>query len=242
MAHTHLPASAGASFKPQHFADDRRRSRWQGGFFEVHAENYMGAGGPPHAHAGAAARRLSRFRIHGVGLSIGGDGAARPRPSVAAEDVFATAISRRAFPSIWPGRAMAANSSPICCRLPYTQRNACRASPTTSTRLQDTLGRTMLLENPATYLTLRRKRDSGNRIPGANLRGAPAAGCCSTSTTSSCRRHNHGFDAYAYLAAFPMDAVGEIHLAGHFRHASRRWRHPDRHPWRAGRRRGVGAL
>ena len=66
---------AGAGFKPRHF-DAILETRPRAGFFEVHAENYMGAGGPPHA-------MLERLRadyplsVHGVGLSIGG---ALPQP------------------------------------------------------------------------------------------------------------------------------------------------------------------
>ena len=61
---------AGTTFKHEHLnavlADGP-----QEGFFEVHAENYMGAGGPPH-------RALERIRLdhpvslHGVCMSIGG--------------------------------------------------------------------------------------------------------------------------------------------------------------------------
>ena len=68
-----LPTRAGVGFKPEHF-EDIRAARPDIGFFEVHAENYMGDGGPPH-------RRLEALRadyplsLHGVGLSIGS-----PRP------------------------------------------------------------------------------------------------------------------------------------------------------------------
>ena len=43
-----LPATPGVGFKPQHFAAIRQDAR-PVGFFEVHAENYMGDGGLPHA-------------------------------------------------------------------------------------------------------------------------------------------------------------------------------------------------
>lgn len=43
------------------------------GFFEIHAENYMGAGGPPH-HYLAAIRERYPVSLHGVGLSIGAPG------------------------------------------------------------------------------------------------------------------------------------------------------------------------
>ena len=67
-----LPARAGIGFKPEHFAG-LDASGPVTGFLEIHAENYMGAGGPPH-------RQLERLRrdyplsLHGVGLSIGGAG------------------------------------------------------------------------------------------------------------------------------------------------------------------------
>ena len=60
-----VPFRAGASFKAGHFADILQ-AKPDVGFFEVHAENYMGAGGPPHA-------QLERLRfdypisVHGVG-------------------------------------------------------------------------------------------------------------------------------------------------------------------------------
>ena len=62
----------GVGFKAEHF-DPIVETRPELGFFEVHAENYMGAGGPPH-------RRLDTIReryplsLHGVGLSIGSPG------------------------------------------------------------------------------------------------------------------------------------------------------------------------
>ena len=43
-----MPASAGVGFKPEH-AGAILAAAQPIGFFEVHAENYMGAGGPPHA-------------------------------------------------------------------------------------------------------------------------------------------------------------------------------------------------
>ena len=61
---------AGASFKHEHLAailaDDK-----PDGFFEVHAENYMGAGGPPH-DALTRIRRDHPVSLHGVSMSIGG--------------------------------------------------------------------------------------------------------------------------------------------------------------------------
>jgi uncharacterized protein (UPF0276 family) len=61
---------AGTSLKHEHLprilAEGKQRS-----FFEVHAENYMGAGGPPH-DALARIRRDYPVSLHGVCMSIGG--------------------------------------------------------------------------------------------------------------------------------------------------------------------------
>ena len=69
---TSLPAAPGIGFKPEHFAAIRE-TRPALGFLEIHAENYMGAGGPPHRQL-AALRQDYALSIHGVGLSIGGPG------------------------------------------------------------------------------------------------------------------------------------------------------------------------
>jgi uncharacterized protein (UPF0276 family) len=66
-----IPARAGIGLKPQHY-QEILRDRPGFGFFEVHAENYMGAGGPPH-HYLEAVRKDYPISLHGVALSIGGE-------------------------------------------------------------------------------------------------------------------------------------------------------------------------
>ena len=69
---TALPPRAGLGLKPEHYRTILD-SRPDVGFFEVHAENYMGAGGPPHRFLEAIAAEYP-LSLHGVGLSIGGEG------------------------------------------------------------------------------------------------------------------------------------------------------------------------
>src|SRR6202790_4721387 len=64
-----LPASTGVGFKPAHFRDILAAPQPLG-LLGVPAENYMGAGGPPHAQLGALRERYA-LSVHGVGLSIG---------------------------------------------------------------------------------------------------------------------------------------------------------------------------
>ncbi len=66
-----LPSRAGLGLKPEHF-EHVLQTRPDVGFFEVHAENYLVAGGPMH-HYLTRIRELYPLSIHGVGLSIGGD-------------------------------------------------------------------------------------------------------------------------------------------------------------------------
>src|SRR5258707_6487442 len=65
---SNLPACTGVGFKPAHFRDILAAPQPLG-FFEVHAENYMGAGGPPHAQLGALRERYP-LSVDGVLLSI----------------------------------------------------------------------------------------------------------------------------------------------------------------------------
>ncbi|MEK7679251.1 MAG: DUF692 family multinuclear iron-containing protein, partial [Deltaproteobacteria bacterium] len=55
---------AGTSLKHQHLPAIMAEGK-QEGFFEVHAENYMGAGGPPH-DALTRIRRDYPVSLHGV--------------------------------------------------------------------------------------------------------------------------------------------------------------------------------
>lgn len=66
-----LPAWAGVGLKPEHYAEILA-THPKLGFFEIHAENYLGAGGPPHRYLGRI-REDYPLSVHGVGLSIGSE-------------------------------------------------------------------------------------------------------------------------------------------------------------------------
>jgi uncharacterized protein (UPF0276 family) len=68
-----LPDHGGVGLKAEH-VEQILAERPDLGFFEVHAENYMGDGGPAHRRL-EAIRVLYPLSLHGVGLSIGS-----PRP------------------------------------------------------------------------------------------------------------------------------------------------------------------
>ena len=79
--------------------------------------------------------------------------------------------------------------------------------------VQNALGRTMLLENPSTYVVFAESTWAETDF----LREiARRTGCGLLLDVNNVfvSAVNHGFDPDRYLADFPLEAVGEIHLAG----------------------------
>lgn len=206
----HLPSTAGLGFKPEHFHDIMAQPGAVG-FFEVHAENYMGDGGAPHAML-TALRSDHALSIHGVGLSIGGaQGLNR-----AHLDRLRKLIDRYQPESFsehlaWSSHGTAWLNDLL--PLPYTQETLDTIC-THINQVQDRLGCRMLLENPATYVTFENSTWSETDFL-AEITRRTGCGLLLDINNVFVSATNHRFDARAYLAAFPMAAVGEIHLAGH---------------------------
>ena len=204
-----IPAQAGIGLRFQHHQavlDERPDVAW----LEVHTENYMG-GGTPLAYLDAV-RRDYPIALHGVGLSLGTAEGLNPSHLERIRQVV-----RRFEPGLvsehlsWSvvGGAYLADLLP----LPMTEEAlavVCQHVEQTQVYLQ----RQILIENPSSYLQYQH-----SSIPEWEFIAAVAArtGCgilCDVNNiyVSSC---NHGWDPSAYLAALPVDAIGEIHLAGH---------------------------
>jgi uncharacterized protein len=202
--------SVGVGFKPEHLEAilDTRPGL---GFFEVHAENYMGGGGAPHRRLDAI-RALYPLSLHGVGLSIGS-----PGPLDRAHLQRLAAVARRFEPTLvsehlaWSthGGAFLNDLLP----LPYTNESLARVSEHID-EVQNAIGRTMLLENPSTYVVFEESTWAETDF----LREiARRTGCGLLLDVNNVfvSAVNHGFDPEQYLADFPVQAVGEIHLAGY---------------------------
>ena len=143
-----VPPRAGIGLKAEHYRtilEDRPDI----GFFEIHAENYMGEGGPPHRYLGAIAERYP-LSLHGVGLSIGGAtpldvdhlsrlGAlvARYRPGLFSEHLAWSTHDAGYAADLLP--------------LPYTAQTLRRVCDHID-QTQEALGRQMLPETPSSYL------------------------------------------------------------------------------------------
>jgi uncharacterized protein len=201
---------AGTSFKPEHLAAILGEGRARG-FFEVHAENYMGAGGPPH-RALEAVRRDHPISLHGVCMSIGGPGpldkthlarfralVERYEPALVSEHLAWSSHQTTYFNDLLP--------------LPYNDATLSRVSDHID-QVQDTIRRPLLLENPSTYLAF---KQSTMGEPEFIRCVAERTGCGLLLDINNVfvSATNHGFSALEYLADFPLARVGEIHLAGH---------------------------
>jgi uncharacterized protein (UPF0276 family) len=202
-------SAVGAGLKPQHYAEIVA-TRPDVGFFEIHAENYMSAGGPPHRWLSALAE-IYPLSVHGVGLSLGSaekldhERLARLvrvvglyQPALVSEHLAWSDFSGRAFPDLLP--------------LPYDEAN-CRRVAEKIDAAQTALGRPILIENPATYL--RFQADALDETQFLDeLAQRSGCGLLLDVNNVHVSAVNHGFDARVYLDAFPLERVGEIHLAG----------------------------
>lgn len=205
-----LPQRAGLGLKPEHYATILA-DRPDVGFFEVHAENYMGAGGPPHRYLEAVAD-LYPLSLHGVGLSIG---AARPldREHLKRLRLLVDRYRPQSFSEHLAWSTHDSGFLNDLLPLPYTAETLARVIDHVD-ETQQWLGRPMLLENPSTYLLF-----SESTIDEIDFLAAVASrtGCGLLLDVNNVMVSavNHRLDPVAYIDRFPIERVGEIHLAGY---------------------------
>jgi uncharacterized protein (UPF0276 family) len=200
----------GTSFKHEHLAAILA-DRVNHGFFEVHAENYMGAGGPPHRMLEAIRERYP-LSLHGVCMSIGGseplnsqhlarfrDLVDRYEPALVSEHLAWSTHAGTFFNDLLP--------------VPYTEDTLARVCRHID-EVQQAIARPILLENPSTYVAFESATMSETEFITAIVR---RTGCRLLLDVNNVfvSATNHGYAASAYLDAFPLDHVDEIHLAGH---------------------------
>ena len=204
-----LPRRAGLGLKHEHF-DEVLTTAPDIGFFEVHAENYMVAGGPFHHYLGLI-REQYPLSLHGVGLSIGGEG-----PLDREHLARLAALIERYQPHSFSEHLAWSSHGPVFLNdllpLAYdaaTLRRVCEHVD----QVQSTLKRPMLLENPSTYLQFQRSTlDETDFISEIIRRTGCGLLLDVNNVYVSCI--NHQRDPQSYIDALPLHAVGEIHLAG----------------------------
>jgi uncharacterized protein (UPF0276 family) len=207
--HSALPTGAGIGLRAPHVQQviaERPAVPW----LEVHSENYYVDGGP----ALAALMRLRAdypLSLHGVGMSLGGADPLdrlhlaklarlieRTEPALVSEHLCWSAAGGRHLNDLLP--------------LPYTDEALAHVCARV-TEVQEYLGREILVENVSSYLAF-----ADATIPEWEFVAAVArsTGCRLLCDVNNIYVNavNHAFDADAYLAALPRDAIAEIHLAG----------------------------
>lgn len=201
---------AGLGFKSQH-VDDAMACIAEGLWLEVHPENYMVDGGPRLAMLDALAERHP-LSLHGVSLSIASDTPpdeahlARWRRLI--DRVQPALVSEHLAWSVWDGRY-----APDLLPFPRSHTALARVVENVQ-RTQDALGRAISLENPSHYLMLDGHDWNETDFLGEIVRRT-GCGLLLDINNVHVSAHNLGFDAVAYLDAFPSRAVTEIHLAGY---------------------------
>jgi uncharacterized protein (UPF0276 family) len=201
---------AGTSLKHGHVGAivDEGKQR---GFFEVHAENYMGAGGAPHRML-EAIRRDHPLSLHGVCMSIGGPQpldqthltrfrnlVERYEPALVSEHLAWSTHRTTFFNDLLP--------------LPYTAATLDRVCNHVD-EVQEAIRRPLLLENPSTYLSFQESTMSEAEFIRSITR---RTGCSLLLDVNNVfvSATNSRTSALKYLSDFPLAHVSEIHLAGH---------------------------
>lgn len=205
-----IPTLVGIGLRPSHYAavlDRRPKVDW----FEVHPENFMAAGGPSLAML-EAVRATHPLSFHSVGLSPGSH---RP-PDPAHLRRFRRLVDRFRPALVSDHLAWSSDDGvymPDLLPVPYNGDALDRVVANIG-RIQDALGRPILIENPSLYL-----RPAGAEMDEPDFLAALAnrTGCGVLLDVNNVyvSSMNLGFDADAYIDHLPLGVVGEIHLAGH---------------------------
>lgn len=204
----------GVGLRPQHYhhiLTTRPRVAW----FEAIAENYIATAG---GWGGQSLESLEKIRrdypvvLHGVSLSIGSvdpldEGYLkklkalydRISPAWVSDHLCWTGVEGENLHDLLP--------------LPYTEEALTHLVERVK-RVQDFLGRRLLLENVSTYVEF-----THSEIPEWEFLGEVArradCGILLDINNIYVSHRNHGFDPLTYLTAIPTDRVGQFHLAGH---------------------------
>jgi uncharacterized protein (UPF0276 family) len=204
-----IPARAGIGLRAGHY-QEIQDTLPDVGWLEVHSENYFGEGGWPLYHL-EKIRSHYPLSLHGVGLSLGSTDPLniehlhrlkvlidRFEPSLVSEHLSWSSVGGQYFNDLLP--------------LPYTEEALAHISRRIA-QVQDHLGRSILMENPSSYLEY-----TISQIPEWEFitEVAQSSGCQILLDVNNIyvSAQNHGFDPHAYMDAIPVGLVKEIHLAG----------------------------
>jgi uncharacterized protein (UPF0276 family) len=205
-----LPGLPGVGYKPQHFAAIMENPA-PVGWLEIHAENYMGDGGRPLAQMRALSERFP-ISVHGVGLSIGGEGPLDP-DHLARLKHLCDWLNPASFSEHLAWSTHDSHFLNDLLPLPYTAGTLTRVADHID-HVQNALGRQMLLENPSSYLAFEDSEMTETDFLREIVR-ATGCGLLLDVNNVFVSATNLGYSPQGYIDDYPLSAVGEIHLGGH---------------------------
>lgn len=207
-----VPAGAGIGLRTAH-QEALIRERPRVGWIEVHTENYFHDGGP-QVRALEQAAESYPVSLHGVGMGLGStdplDHSHVARVRRAIERFSPVLVSEHACWNRYDGEHF--ND---LLPLPYTEE-AVEHLARRVAQVQDLLGRQILIENLSCYLAFACSRLTEWEFLSAVV-ARSGCGLLLDVNNAYVSSVNVGLDAAAFFDGLPLDAVQEIHLAGHAR-------------------------
>jgi uncharacterized protein len=210
MIAAQIPASVGIGLKNEHIRA-LIETRPALGFLEIHAENFMGEGGPLLRYL-EELRGIYPLSLHGVGLSIGG-----PRDLDLEHLKRLRGLNERFQPGLFSEHlAWSTHDTGFLADLlplPYTEKTLHHVVSHVE-QTQQFMGRQMLLENPASYLSFDESTYSEADFIAAIVK-ATNCGLLLDVNNVFVSARNLKTQEIDYLNAYPLSHVQEIHVAGH---------------------------
>lgn len=205
-----LPNKSGISLKPKHYQEiiDTQPDI---GWFEVHPENYMSAGGVNHKFLQQINNQYP-ISMHGVGMSLGSaDGLNKEhldelktlvdlyQPALISEHLAWSHWKQNYFNDLLP--------------FPYTDESL-QITVNNIHQVQDYLGRNILIENPSVYLAFGNNDYSEADFISELIKKTDCQLLLDVNNIFVSAK-NTGFSTEEYISTIPLHHVKEIHLAGH---------------------------
>ena len=210
FSNQNLPSRSGVGLKSKHYREILE-TRPDIGWFEVHPENYMGDGGAPH-HYLEQIRSSYPLSMHGVGMSLASaDGLQdahlaslknvvdRYQPESVSEHLAWSHFNQIFHNDLFP--------------IMYTEETLDAVCDNVD-RVQTSLQRPILIENPSSYIAFSDDQYSEPEFLNA-IAKRTGCGLLLDINNVYVSAKNSDLDPIDFLAAINSNAVGEIHLAGH---------------------------
>lgn len=210
----HTIEGFGLGLRTEHYATFESEAPRRVDWLEIISENYMVPGGAPLWHLDRI-RRDYPMVMHGVSLNIGGSSpldlgylrdlqtlVQRVQPAWVSDHLCWTGTNGMNMHDLLP--------------LPYTPETLRHVAERIA-RVQDFLGRKLVIENPSTYVAFAADCMPEWEFMGELLQRADCELLLDVNNVyvSSV---NHGFNPQHYIDAIPAHRVRQIHLAGHETH------------------------